>query len=210
MEETNPDQSSWLGLEPEAEPEFALSEPEVEDDEVEALGHPYIIHRVIGLNGTEDEKEEELIQLSHLPNDRIDINYNERLSLPSNKDLKKRLKEKVLKNNDGKLVTDYKRKYSVDSNTCTFVSAEMIMLLKEDHDLSNFKSVIICYFKEKNFTIDIKPTNGGEQITFESDTNEDGKQSPLKIPIKLYHRNKKIMIQGCEKSQEDFLKFYVS
>ena len=86
----------------------------------------------------------------------------------------------------------------------------MIMLLKEDHDISNFKSVIISYFKEKNFTVDIKPTNGGEQRTFESDTNEDGKQSPLKISIKLYHRNKKIMIQGCEKSQEDFLKFYVS
>ena len=38
-------------------------------------------------------------------------------------------------------------------------------VLEEDHDLSNFKSVIISYFKEKNFTIDIKPTNGGEQIT---------------------------------------------
>ena len=41
----------------------------------------------------------------------------------------------------------------------------MIMLLKEDHDLANFKSVIISYFKEKNFAVDIKPTNGGEQIT---------------------------------------------
>ena len=212
MEETNPDQSSWLGLEPEAEPESALSEaePEVEDDEVEVSGHSYINHRVIGLNGAEDVKEEKLIQLSHLPNDRIDINYDKRLSLPSNKDLKKRLKEKVLKNNKGKLITDYKRKYSVDSNRCTFVPADMLMLLKEDHDLANFKSVIISYFKEKNFTVDIKPTNGGEQITIKSDINEDGKQSPLKIPIKLYHRNKKIMIQGCEKSQEDFLKFYVS
>ena len=84
MEETNPDQSSWLGLEPEAEPESALSEaePEVEDDEVEVSGHSYIIHRVIGLSGAEDVKEEELIQLCHLPNDRIDINYDERLSLP--------------------------------------------------------------------------------------------------------------------------------
>ena len=84
------------------------------------------------------------------------------------------------------------------------------MLLKEDHDLSNFKIVTISYFKQKNFTIDVKPTNDDEQITFESDTNEDGEQSSLKIPIKLYHRNKKIMIQGCEKNQEDFLKFYVS
>ena len=103
-------------------------------------------------------------------------------------------------------MTDYKRKYSVDSDTCTFVPADMIMLLKEDHELSNFKSVIMSYFKEKNFTVEIKPTNGGEQITFESDTNENSNQSPLKVPI----RNKKIMIQGCEKSQEDFLKFYVS
>ena len=125
--------------------------------------------------------------------------------------LKKRLKEKVFKNNEGKLVTDYKRKYSVDSNTYTFVPADVIMLLKEDHDLSNFKSVIISYFKEKKFTADIKPTNGGgKQTTFESVINEDGKQSPLKIPFKVYHRNKNIMIQGCEKSQEDFLKFYVS
>ena len=97
MEETDPDQSSWLGLVPEAEPESALSGPEVEDDEVKVLGHPYIIHRVIGLNGAEDVKEEELIQLSHLPDDRMDINYDERLSLPLNKDLKKHLKEKVLK-----------------------------------------------------------------------------------------------------------------
>ena len=51
MEETNPDQSSWLGLEPEAEPESALSEPEVGDDEVEVSGHPYIIHRVIAPAG---------------------------------------------------------------------------------------------------------------------------------------------------------------
>ena len=49
-----------------------------------------------------------------------------------------------------------------------------------------------------------------KQITFEPDTNENGKQSPLRIHIKLYHGNKKIMIQGCEKSQQDFLKFYVS
>ena len=104
MEETNPDQSS---LEPEAEPESALSEFEVENDEVEVLGHPYIIHRVTGLNAAEDVIEEELIRLSHLPNDRIDINYDEKLSLPSNKDLKKRFKEKVLKTNKGKLVTDY-------------------------------------------------------------------------------------------------------
>ena len=107
-----------------------MSEPEVEDDEVEVSGHPYIIyiiHRVIGLNGAEDVKEEELIQLSHLRNDRININYDERLSLPWNKNLKKRLKEEVLKNNKGKLSTDYKRKYSVDFDTCTFVPADMIM-----------------------------------------------------------------------------------
>ena len=42
--------------------------------------------------------------------------------------------------------------------------------LKEDHDLSSFKSVIIGYFKDKNFTVDMKPwpTNGGEEIPFET------------------------------------------
>ena len=62
------------------------------------VGHDNMVRHSQGRpEWAEDVKEEELIQLSHLPNDRIDINYEERLSLQLSKDLKKRLKEKVLK-----------------------------------------------------------------------------------------------------------------
>ena len=68
-----------------------------------------VINRIVGLKETEDVKEENLFKVTYINSNCLQITYDERLSLPdNNKDLKKRLKEKVLHNNKGKLVIDYK------------------------------------------------------------------------------------------------------
>ena len=53
----------------------------------------------------------------------------------------------------------------------------MILILKENQELGKIKATLISYFKEKNFTVDLKPINGGEFIIFESlISSQDGKE----------------------------------
>ena len=87
----------------------------------------------------------------------------------------------------------------------------MILVLKENQELGKIKTAMIRYFKEKDFTVELKPISGGESITFETViSGQDGKFSPLNIPIKMYFKSKTLMIEGCQKSQEIFLDFYNS
>ena len=91
------------------------------------------------------------------------------------------------------------------------IPTDMTLVLKENQELGKIKTAMIRYFKEKDFTVELKPISGGESITFESViSGQDGKFFPLKIPVKMYFKGKKLMIQGCQKSQERFLEFYSS
>ena len=83
----------------------------------------------------------------------------------------------------------------------------MTLVLKENQELGKIKTAMIRYFKEKDFTVELKPISGGESITFETViSGQDGKFCPLKIPVKMYFKGKKLMIQGCQKSQERFFR----
>ena len=151
------------------------------------------------------------MKVTYINSNCLQITYDERLSLPDNKDLKKQLKEKVLHNNKGKLVIDYKSTYFTQSNSYILIPTDMILVLKENQELGKVKTAMISYFKEKDFTVELKPISGGESITFETViSGQDGRFCPLKIPVKMYFKGKKLMIQGFQKSQEIFLEFYSS
>ena len=60
----------------------------------------------------------------------------------------------------------------------------MILVLKENQQLGKLKTAMIRYFKEKDFTVELKPISGGESITFEAViSGQDGKFNALKIPV---------------------------
>ena len=44
----------------------------------------------------------------------------------------------------------------------------MNLVLKENQELGKIKTAMISYFKEKGFTVELKPISGGKSITFET------------------------------------------
>ena len=98
-----------------------------------------VIQRIVGLKETEDIKEENLLNVTYINSNCLQITYDEHLSLPDNKDLKKRLKEKVLLNNKRKLVIDCKSTYSTQSNSYILIPTDMILILKENQELEKIK-----------------------------------------------------------------------
>ena len=61
--------------------------------------------------------------------------------------------------------------------------------------------------KAAGFNLKISPVNGGESLNLESfQASSDVKSQTFKIPIKLYTRNKKIMVQGTPDCQILFMK----
>ena len=127
--------------------------------------------------------------------------------MPDNKDLKKRLKEKVLLNNKGNLVIDCKSTYSTQSNSYILIPTDMILVLKENQELGKIKTAMVRYFKEKVFTVELKPISGGESVTIETViSGQDGKFSPLKIPVKMYFKGKKLMIQRMSETPRNIFR----
>ena len=54
----------------------------------------------------------------------------------------------------------------------------MILVLKENQELGKINTAMIRYFKEKDFTVELKPISGGESITLETViSGQDGKFS---------------------------------
>ena len=63
--------------------------------------------------------------------------------------------------------------------------------------------------KAAGFNLKISPVSGGECLNFESfQAGSDVKSQTFKIPIKLYTRNKKIMVQGTPDCQILFMKYF--
>ena len=144
--------------------------------------------RVVGINGVTYETRDDLIHVSYLDSLIINIEYDDRLALADNKELKKRFKEHVLNNNKGKIVIDFKKQWEADIDEFKMVPTDLILVLRNEDDLDVLKKDMISYFRKKSFTVDIRPISGGEAINFDlkHTPTADGKVVSLKVPVKLY------------------------
>lgn len=157
-------------------------------DQVEKKDTVY--YKIADLDGSKDVAEEDLVQIT-IQGIVVHIHYDERLNLPDNGDIKKRLKDKILENNKGKLIIDYKRSWSVGRNSYNLIPADMIVILRDEDDLTGFKHTLVSFFKKRNFTVDIRPINGGESVNFESSSfhTQDNKFINLRVPMKIWNNS---------------------
>ena len=84
-----------------------------------------------------------------------------------------------------------------DTDEFKMAPTDLILVLRNEHDLDVLKKDMISYHRKKSFTVDIRLISGGEAINFDlkHTPTADGKVVSLKVPVKLYFK-KKIMVQG--------------
>ena len=86
--------------------------------------------RVVGINGVTYETRDDLIRASYLDSLIINIEYDDRLALADNKELKKRFKKHVPNNNKGKIVIDFKKQWETDTDEFKMVPTDLILVLR--------------------------------------------------------------------------------
>ena len=80
-----------------------------------------------------------------------------------NKARKKKIKEKLLQQNKGKFVVDYKKVWNQHDGSCESIPTDIIMILKNDTNLDKFKNEMIAKLKQLGFTPKISTISGGSQ-----------------------------------------------
>ena len=94
-------------------------------------------------------------------------------------------------------------------NTYNYIPTDIICIVKDEDILDKVKENIITKLKAAGFNLKISPVNGGESLNFESfQAGSDVKTRTFKIPIKLFTRNKQIMVQGTPDCQILFMKYF--
>ena len=138
----------------------------------------------------------------------INIEWDERLNLSENKDRKKKIKDKLLTANKGKFIVDYKKIWS-HSDTYDRVPTDILMILKDEDNLEKIKFDIINKLKSLGFSLKVSSISGGESLTFESvQSTSDNRSQSFKIPVKLYVKSKKIMVQGTPYCRNLFIRHF--
>ena len=82
------------------------------------------------------------------------------------------------------------------------------MILKDDKNLEDFKYEMINKLKQLGFGRKISTVSGGETINFESIQHTENKTQAFKIPVKLYMRSRKVMVQGTPGCQAFYIKHF--
>ena len=153
-------------------------------------------------------KDEDLYQCIDCGNHMINIEWDERLNLSENKDQKKKIKDKLLTANKGKLIVDYKKIWS-HGDTYDRVPTDILMILKDEDSLEKIKYDIINKLKSLGFSLKVSPISGVESLNFESvQSTSDNKSQFFKIPVKLYLKSKKTMVQGTLDCQNLFMRHF--
>ena len=155
-----------------------------------------------------DVKDEDLYNIMDSNHTIMNIEWDERINMNQNKDRKKKIKEKLLQQYKGKFVVDYKKVWNQQDGSCESIPTDIIMILKNDTNLDKFKNEMIAKLKQLGFTLKISTISGGESINFESTVQTENKSVAFRIPVKLYIRNKKLMVQGTPDSQTFFIKHF--
>ena len=91
---------------------------------------------------------------------------------------------------------------------CESIPTDIIMILKNDTNLDKFKNEMIAKLKQLGFTPKISTISGGESINFESTVQTKNNGVAFRIPVKLYIRNRKPMVQGTPDCQTFFIKHF--
>ena len=155
-----------------------------------------------------DVKDEDLYDIMDNSHTIMNIEWDERLNMNQNKDRKKKIKEKLLQQNKGKFVVDYKKVWNQQDGSCESIPTDIIMILKNDTNLDKFKNEMIAKLKQLGFTPKISTISGGESINFESTVQTENKSVGFRIPVKLYIRNRKLIVQGTPDCQTFFIKHF--
>ena len=154
-----------------------------------------------------DIKDEDLYTYLEESDTLINIEWDERLHLTlQNKDRKKKIREKLLQKHKGKFIVDYKKVWNQHNNSYEHMPTDIIMILKDENNIDDYKSDLTNKMKLLDFSPKISIVNGGESINFESIQHTENKSSMFKIPVKLYTRCKKVMVQGTPDCQSFFIK----
>ena len=138
----------------------------------------------------------------------MNTEWDERLNMNQNKDRKKKTEEKLLQQNKGKFVIDYKKVCNQQDGSCESIPTDIIMILKNYTNLGKFKNEVIAKLKQLGFTPKISTISGEESINFESTVQTENKSVAFRIPVKLYIRNRKLMVQGTPDCQTFFIKHF--
>ena len=87
----------------------------------------------------------------------------------------------------------------------------LVWILNEDEDIADFKKKIMDTFSSHGFTTEISNISGGEHIKLDSKPifNERSLSS-LQAHIRLYHKAKKVMIQGSINAINTWVKHHNS
>ena len=121
---------------------------------------------------------------------------------------KEKIKEKLLTANKGKFIVHYKKIWS-HGDTNDHVPTDTLMTLKNEDNLEKFKFDIINKLKSLGFSLKVSLISGGESLNFESvQSTSDNKSQSFKIPVKLYVKSKKIMVQGTLDCQNLFMRHF--
>ena len=84
-----------------------------------------------------------------------------------------------------------------------------MMISKDEDNLEKIKSDIINKLKLLGFSLKVSSISGGESLNFESvQSTSDNKSQSFKIPVKLYLKSKKIMVQGTPDCQNLFMRHF--
>ena len=78
----------------------------------------------------------------------MNIEWDERINMNQNKDRKKKIKEKLLQQNNGMFVVDYKKVWNQQDGSCEPIPTDIIMILKNDTNLDKLKNEMIAKLKE--------------------------------------------------------------
>ena len=105
----------------------------------------------------------------------------------------------------GSIIVDTKLELKTKEKGATCISTpsehyinatNLIWILKDIEEISTFKTKVIDFFTGINFTTEITNISGGENLKLELKTAGDKKLNSCQIHVKIYHKNRKIMIQG--------------
>ena len=87
----------------------------------------------------------------------------------------------------------------------------LVWILNKDEDIADFKKKITDTFSSHDFTIEISNISGGEHIKLDSKPiSNERALSSLRVHVRLYHKAKKVMVQGSINAIDTWVKHHNS
>ena len=139
------------------------------------------------------------------------VNWNE----TRNKDLKKKTKDRLAEKYKGNVIVDTKHKLDLkdraNGDKYVLTPTNLVWILNEDEDIADFKKKIIDTFSSHGFTTEISNFSDGEHIKLDSKPiSNERTLSSVQVHVRLYHKAKKVMVQGSINAINTWVKHHNS